>query len=165
MINYSELLTTICTQLNQAELGGRFIRAFPNANKEQDPYCEVKVLSPFITESDHPDALLDYNSTQTTLTERRTEQSRVELSFNFISTNEVEALTLMSKTREYFEFVGYDNLADNGIIKVEISGSQNRTAILVTEYEFKYGFDVLFRVEDVSTRDINFIETVEYEIV
>lgn len=85
---------------------------------------------------------------------KETLSSNVEITFSFnaYSLNSLEAKNLAKKVHDYFRFVGYQYLADNGIIVVDVGNVQNRDLLEVDQYERREGFDVRVRTLDTIER-------------
>lgn len=85
---------------------------------------------------------------------KETLSSNVEITFSFnaYSMNSLEAKNLVKKVHDYFRFVGYQYLSDNGIIVVDVGNVQNRDLLEVDQYERREGFDVRIRTLDTIER-------------
>ena len=85
-------------------------------------------------------------------------------SFTVLSDNHIECLELATKARAWFDRVGRLYLQDNNVSVQRIGSVTNRDNLLVTGYEYRYGFDVVFGVFDVVDNPIEqsgVIETVD----
>lgn len=98
---------------------------------------------------------------------KETLSSNVEITFSFnaYSLNSLEAKNLAKKVHDYFRFVGYQYLADNGIIVVDVGNVQNRDLLEVDQYERREGFDVRIRTLDTIERTTPEIVTYTIEEV
>ena len=65
-----------------------------------------------------------------------------------LSDDETRSVTNAIKAREWFDRVGTTYLNDNGIIVQSVGGITNRDNFLVSEYEYRKGFDVVFWLLD-----------------
>lgn len=65
------------------------------------------------------------------------------------SNNDMEAVLLASKAREWLDNIGTVYLNDNGVIVQSVGSITNRDNLLTIGYEYKKGFDVFFTIEDV----------------
>ena len=90
---------------------------------------------------------------------REYEQAQMTISISSYSKDESEAINACKETLDFFRNVGYEKLADIGLIVVEVSTMQNRTVNIVDHYEFRYGFDVRLRFIDKTEVRLDTIET------
>ena len=82
-------------------------------------------------------------------------------SFTVIGNDEDQVHDLMHKAVNYFRIYGVDNLSIHQIAIVEVSKIQNRDNFVSIDYEKRIGFDVRFRMTEVSQLEsFNYIETV-----
>ncbi len=80
------------------------------------------------------------------------------------SDDDLEALNLSNKAREWLDYFGTVYLDDNGVIVESVGNVTNRSNLLTAEYQHKYGFDCYFSTFDeieISTNDI--IESVSFD--
>lgn len=70
-------------------------------------------------------------------------------SFTAYSDDYDEALELISKARDWLDFVGRQYLADNGVIVESVGSVTDRSNLLTSEYLYSFGFDCFFTVEFV----------------
>lgn len=64
----------------------------------------------------------------------------------------------MKKALDFFRHSGYQYLSDNNIVVVSIEAVGNRTALIIDNYETRYGFDIVMRFTDIV--DLRY-ETIE----
>ena len=79
-------------------------------------------------------------------------------SFTIIGNEEDQVQDLMHKAVNYFRIYGVDNLSIHQIAIVEVSNVQNRDNFVTVDYEKRIGFDVRFRMTEVSEYSANYIE-------
>lgn len=90
-------------------------------------------------------------------------QPKITISFNSYSDDVVEANQAALKAWEWFKFVGYLKLKDKNIIVVDVMSIQDRTVMLVDDYEHRQGFDVVLRTTHTIEREIETIEKFEFK--
>lgn len=62
------------------------------------------------------------------------------------SDNDLEALEIIYKARDYLENIGILELSESGIIPSSLTGITNRDSILTYGYEYRKGFDTTFNL-------------------
>lgn len=83
-------------------------------------------------------------------------------SLTFRSDKHDESYDFACLAREWLDHKGAQNLADSGVSVGQCTAITNRDNILTTEYEYVYGFDVVFRVfdeADSTLTETGYIET------
>lgn len=73
-------------------------------------------------------------------------QPKVIVSFNCYSDDLIDSQEQILKAWEWFKLKGRRILADNNIVVVDVGNIQDRSIVLVDNYEYRQGFDVEFRV-------------------
>lgn len=91
------------------------------------------------------------------------EQHQMIISLSSYSLDEVEAYELALKVKDWFCFHGYDFLKANNIITVETSTIQDRTILIVDNYEKRSGLDITLRTVNEQKKRIETIETMKME--
>lgn len=82
-------------------------------------------------------------------------------SFTVIGNEEDQVHDLLHKAVNYFRIYGVNDLAIHQIAIVEVSNVQNRDNFVSVEYEKRIGFDVRFRMTEISNYETaNYIEIV-----
>lgn len=82
-------------------------------------------------------------------------------SFTVIGNEEDQVQDLMHEAVNYFRIYGVDDLSIHQIAIVEVSNVQNRDNFVSVEYEKRIGFDVRFRMTEVSEYEsVRYIETI-----
>lgn len=80
-------------------------------------------------------------------------------SFTVIGNEEDQVQDLMHKAVNYFRIYGVNDLSIHQIVIVDVSNVQNRDNFVSVEYEKRIGFDVRFRMVEVSEHETtNYIE-------
>ena len=74
------------------------------------------------------------------------EQPKMVISVNSYSNDEIESYEMALRARDWFEFYGYYYLKNNGIVVNSIGNVQDRTVLIVDDYEKRQGFDVTIRI-------------------
>lgn len=87
-------------------------------------------------------------------------------SITALSDNSSESVSIALKAKEWFSLVGNVLLSDNGVIVKDVTDVTNRDNLITTEYEYRNGFDTVFRLTDVIDEETanggaGYIETVE----
>lgn len=88
-------------------------------------------------------------------------------SFTVQSVNDQEANEIAMKAFDWFQAQGSLFLNDNGIVVEDVSDLTNRDNMISIEYEYRYGFDVDFRmrheIKRTAEEEENRIEEVEFQ--
>ena len=87
-------------------------------------------------------------------------QPTVTFSFTACAADEDTATEIAKLTHEWFEFVGYMYLSQNGVVVVEAMDVENRDTMLDDDLEFRRGFDVRLRLTDRVRQRLETIEEV-----
>lgn len=136
-------------------------------NKPSYPYLTYKFINPYIqargtgniTTSLEPslDKQFEYD-----VVEKLELQPTMTLSINAYCKGEIDnhkvAYETLKKALDWFKHSGYMYLSDNNIVVVSIEAMGDRTALIVDNYEVRYGFDVIIRFTDVIKRRFETIE-------
>lgn len=84
-------------------------------------------------------------------------------SFTTHSDDYGEAITIANKLRDWIDFVGRLYLSENDVIVASVGAITDRSNVLTVDYEYSYGFDCTFTVDDeVDIPDNGEIETVVF---
>lgn len=130
-----------------------------SVEKQEDyPYISYTITNPRIEPVKHS----MYEEFAEDVIKRRYETVIEQVySFTVIGDEEDQVQDLMHKAINYFRIYGVNDLSVHQIAIVEISRIQNRDNFLTTEYEKRIGFDVRFRMVEVSDYEsANYIEVV-----
>lgn len=127
------------------------------------PFASYKVLVPRIVQNGPESGHTLHIETDTEVIEQKITDVEATFSFNFYGRTDLEAMELAAKAEEYLDFVGEDVLAFRGLVVVEITNIQDRTLYLGDAYEYRVGFDVRFRVQEIKERTSPLIEEAEIE--
>lgn len=73
-------------------------------------------------------------------------QPKTIISFNCYSDDLIETQENILRAWEWFKLKGRRILANNNIVVVDVGNIQDRSIVLVDNYEYRQGFDVGFRV-------------------
>lgn len=93
----------------------------------------------------------------------RQEQPQIILSISTYSLDDAESCSLALNAKNWFIHHGYEFLKSKNIIVVDVTPIQDRTILIVDNYEQRMGFDVILRVTDEQKRAIEGIEILEME--
>ncbi len=91
---------------------------------------------------------------------KRTYETIIEqvYSFTIIGNEEDQVQDLTHKAINFFRIYGIKQLSHNNIVVVEVSNVQNRDSFVTIEYEKRVGFDVRFRMVEISEyEDVEYI--------
>lgn len=124
---------------------------------QQDyPYISYTITNPRI----EPVKWSMYEELGTDTIKRRYETIIEQIySFTVIGNEEDQVHDLLHKAINYFRIYGVDELAIHQIVIVDVSNVQNRDNFVTVEYEKRIGFDVRFRMVEVSEHETtNYIE-------
>ncbi len=126
------------------------------------PFYSYKFTSPYIPEPGQPISKYE-NISNIWLRKWRYEMPKMVMSVNAYDSDIDDCYQAALNMRRYFEVEGRFPLSSEGIVVVAVEPVQDRTVLLnEVSYEFRAGFDVIFRVTseiEVSTETIN---TVSY---
>lgn len=88
-------------------------------------------------------------------------------SFTVQSDKDSEASDIAIRLYDWFQLQGYLCLTDNEIVVERISDITNRDNMISVAYEYRYGFDVDFRMRHEVERTVeeneNVIETIDFK--
>lgn len=90
-------------------------------------------------------------------------QPKVVMSFNAYSKDTLEAMTIIQKAYDYFRFRGEPEINEANIVVVDVGDIQDRTIFLGDYYEYRYGFDVEFRMIHTIERRSETIESYKFK--
>jgi len=89
----------------------------------------------------------------------RKEQQPFSLSINAYSNTEEEAYSLAEKARDWFTFHGDLYFVGMNIAIIVAGNINDRTQLIVDDYERRYGFDVRIRAARAITKRVETIES------
>lgn len=150
MIKFDERRLAVAKGLSKY-LNCSVIRSNQNAEPPPYPYVSYGVITLMSsyggTYGEYEDGTLRKPFTQT-------------WSVSVLSNDSSESVLLALKAREWFDRVGRTYLNDNDIIVQSVTSVTNRDNVLSVGYEYKNGFDVVFRLfDEVSLESEEIIET------
>ena len=136
-------------------------------NKPPYPYLAYKITSPYIPFEHQGNYSKELVPSQDEGFEYDIEetvelQPQMVMSINSYSDNLIESQELIKKTYDWFKHAGYYDLLDSNLVVVNIQAFGDRTLLIVDNYEYRQGFDVILRTTDTIKRRIETIE--EYRI-
>lgn len=138
------------------------------APKPDYPYMGYKITSPYTPESglaitehetvpsNDPDFEHDIEQTLVTM-------PTMTISLSAYSDDIDSCRSTALRAREWLFHVGYEELADQGIVVDNLTEIGDRTVLLEIQYEYRVGFDCTLRVTDTSTLRLQTIEDIEFE--
>lgn len=88
-------------------------------------------------------------------------EDELTFSMNTHSDNSDEALTIAEYLHDCLEWIAIEEMYDEGYSYVDIGPIQNRTLYMVDDYEHRYGFDVVYRINSTIERRKDTIEEAE----
>ena len=165
MINYS-VIESILHKMND-DIDVLAILDNQVAPKPSYPFITYKFLVPYIPQATKPivdkklianttDIRFDYDFEYT-----QQEQPTLSVSINIYSNDELEALEVAYKVKDWFRFEAYEYFNSKNIVIVETTAIQNRDTLIVNDQERRKGIDIILRVTDEAVRIIETIEEVE----
>lgn len=139
------------------------IRADQTGDLPQLPYATYKVIS---DRKGVGRETIEFVDLPNQLDEQVERERNVTLSFNIYGNTHDEAYELAKKLRRWFENNrSAEFCEENNITFASVTDVTNRTTFLVDSYDEKYGFDIIVRYNDVDQYEIDYFDTVEYEII
>lgn len=86
------------------------------------------------------------------------EQPQMVISISTYSLDEAEAYNLAIQVQDWFKLHGYRYLKDNSLIVVDTTALQDRSILLVDNFEKRIGFDVILRTVHEQKARVESIE-------
>lgn len=165
-MNYTKIRDDIVKGL-QSFLQVPVVPTDNNAKKPKYPFLSYKFTTIYRSQggyniihspvpSKNPDFEFDIEIT-------RQEQPEMILSISTYSLDDAESCSLALTAKNWFVHHGYDFLKSKNIIVVDVTPIQDRTILIVDNYEQRLGFDVTLRITDEQKRIIEGIEILEME--
>lgn len=165
-MNYSEIRNSIVKGLHDY-LQYPVVPTDNNKKKPDYPFVSYKFTTLYKSQGSHNLTVEVIPSVDPNFEDdievTRQEQPQMIISIASYSLDEVEAYELALKVKDWFTFHGYDYLKANNIIVVSTSTLQDRTILIVDNYEKKAGFDITLRIVSEQKKIITTIETIETE--
>lgn len=121
------------------------------------PYLTYKFISPYIQPRGHGNISTTFEHStddrfEYDVVEKLELQPTMTLSVNAYCSgkpdNHSVAYETIKKAIDWFKHAGYMYLSDNNIVTVSIQAMGDRTALIVDDFEIRYGFDVILRFTD-----------------
>ena len=106
---------------------------------------------------DSADPLFDYDIKETAI-----DQVTATFSFNAYGAKPADAYDLAFTAKNFIEHNLYYDLKDINAVVVSVEAVGDRTVLIETSYEFRYGFDVIIRMVNSVDRIIANIENSEF---
>ena len=103
------------------------------------------------------DPLFDYD-----IKETASDQVTATFSFNAYGEKSSDAYELAMTAKNYIEHNLYFDLKDIGAVVVNVEAVGDRTVLVETSYEFRYGFDVIVRMVNTVDYIAPTIEEIEF---
>lgn len=139
-------------------------------NRPAYPFLSYKVTTSYIEPTNQGnyskkaigslDDRFDYD-----IEETLEQQPTFTLSINAYSGDIFECQKEIKKVYDWFKFVGSEDLSSVNVVAVNIQAITDRTLLIVDNYEYRYGFDIVLRTTDTIKRRINTIENYSIEEV
>jgi hypothetical protein len=154
-----QAIKSLITRIYQ-DTGIRVVEANQNgATTPPLPYGVYNITSPYIKGVGMGDISTYDDGTELHL--KRTEQYQATISFTLYANDTETTINLTRQVREWFLFMHGDFIQSQNIAVVDVGNVENRTTFLVDSYDYKYGFDVQFRLTDEQIRPIDWFDTVK----
>ena len=159
MINLEFMLSTVVNGL-EAELktrhaGCKVVMANQNAPIPDYPYVSFIITS--ITENSGTWGHEDDGS--------HTKPVRQTWSFTTQAETQMESYVLASTIKDWFELRGIVYLSDNGIAVERVRDVTSRDNLITTDYEYRYGLDVVLSIMDTAEVESEYIEIADIKEV
>lgn len=135
------------------------------SEKPAYPFLGYKIITSNIKESGQKIIInelipsTDINFTSD-IKQTATEQIKFTVSFSAYCTTQMAAVELSTLVKNFIEFEMYLDLKDVGAVIYNIAAIGDRTILLSNEYEYRYGFDVIIKMINTSTRVIKTVEQI-----
>lgn len=132
-------------------------------NKEPYPYITYNFISPYTPfngQGNYSKKLVPSNDERFELDVEETLelQPTATISINSYSDDKLEAHELAKKAMDWFKHIGEQELYDDNIVVVSIEAFGDRSLLIVDNYEYRIGFDVIIRFTDIIKRRLETIE-------
>ena len=101
------------------------------------------------------DPIFDYDIKETAI-----DQVTATFSFNAYGAKPADAYDLAITAKNFIEHNLYFDLKDAGAVVVSVEAIGDRTVLIETSYEFRYGFDVIIRMVNSAERIVSNIQEV-----
>jgi len=108
---------------------------------------------------DGADPLFDYDIKETAI-----DQVTATFSFNAYGAKPADAYDLAITAKNYIEHNLYYYLKDIGAVVVSVEAVGDRTVLIETSYEFRYGFDVIVRMVNSADRIVSTIDEININL-
>lgn len=108
---------------------------------------------------DSTDPLFDYD-----IKEAAIDQVTATFSFNAYGAKSQDAYELAITAKNFIEHNLYYDLKDAGAVVVSIEAVGDRTVLIETSYEFRYGFDVIVRMVNSAERIVSTIDEININL-
>lgn len=105
------------------------------------------------------DPLFDYDIKETAI-----DQVTATFSFNAYGEKSSDAYELAMTAKNYIEHNMYCDLKDIGAVVASVEAVGDRTVLIETSYEFRYGFDVIIRMVNSTERIVSTIEEININL-
>ena len=89
-------------------------------------------------------------------------QPQVVVSFNAYSRDISQCMDEITKAWDYFKHIGVPDYMNNNIAVVRVGTINDRTIVMGEKYEYRYGFDVEFRILHTIERRSETIEKYKF---
>lgn len=143
-------------------------------NKPTYPYMTYKFIVPynqFNHQGNYSQKLVPSNDERFEYDFEETLELQPQMTISFDAyckgepDSQMIAYETAKKARDWFEFIGYQDLKDINVVVVGIEAFGDRTTLIVDDYEARVGFDVVLRTTDILKKRFPTIEKckVNYE--
>ncbi len=138
--------------------GVPIIMADDTGDKPAGPHATYKITMPYAKGVGHPEETTLY--TVDGIKIKRVSEYRATFSFTAYSMDEDESIELAQQIYDWFAFDGYEILDAIGVVIAEQTEVSNRDAFIVENYERRNGFDIIIKVMDEKTKDVDWFDRV-----
>lgn len=142
----------------------KLYNSMSKAPRPSYPFSTFSLIAPYVLDpmtGIESKVLIENEDGFEDISNRLTLEPRMTMSINSYSNDNVEAFSYAKKLHNLFKHSIKEELRMHNIVVVELSNVSNRSVLEINRYEYRYGFDVMFRFTDVIERIDKTIETYE----
>lgn len=143
-----------------AYAGFPIIEADQNAPKPDGPHATYKFTTAYAKDAGMPDVTA-YEDGSGQFYVKQDKVIRTTVSFTAYAMDNDASYDLAQSIRDWFDFIGVEDMQAAGIAVIDMTGVDNRDAFVVDDYERRNGFDVILRHGQELLISSTYIETVD----
>ncbi|MGG1483555.1 hypothetical protein ABEI56_05645 [Peribacillus castrilensis] len=138
--------------------GLQFIKANTKGTKPPLPFGSYNITSSYLKGRGR--GSIEYYTENDDSFAKRTQEYRIAVSFTIFAKDNDTAMEKAHQVHQWFLFLGESFIDEQDMVVSYVGNIQNRTIFLVDSYEYKYGFDIQFRVIDEQIKAVESMETI-----